>query len=130
MDTSTLNSILWVAQILVGAAFLMAGLAKATQPRQKLAEQMGWVNDFSDGQVNLIGILEVLGGLGVILPALTGILPILTPIAALGLVIVQLGAAYTHFRRNEYPMIGINTVLLLLALFVAYGRISLVPLHV
>jgi uncharacterized membrane protein YphA (DoxX/SURF4 family) len=130
MDSTTLNTIIWIAQILVGAAFIMAGLAKATQPRTKLAEQMGWVNDFSDGQVKLIGILEVLGGVGVILPALLNILPILTPIAALGLVIVQIGAAYTHFRRNEYPMIGINSVLIVLALVVAYGRFIAVPLHV
>jgi uncharacterized membrane protein YphA (DoxX/SURF4 family) len=128
VDNNTLNTILWIAQILVGAMFLMAGLAKATQPREKLAAQMGWVNDFSAGQVKTIGILEILGGIGVIVPALTGILPILTPIAATGLIIIQLGAAYTHYRRGEMPMIGINTVLILLAAFVAYGRFALVPL--
>jgi hypothetical protein len=83
---------------------------------------MAWVNDFSAGAVKTIGILELFGALGLILPLATGILPWLTPLAAVGLILTMAGAAITHFRRGEFPMIGINLILLLLAGFVAYGR--------
>ena len=106
----------------------MAGVMKLTQPREKLVTNMGWVNDFPQSFVKFIGGMEALGGLGLILPSLTGILPILTPLAASGLVIIMLGAAFTHFRRNEPPMIVINLVLLAIALFIAYGRFVLVPI--
>ncbi|MEZ4629530.1 MAG: DoxX family protein [Deinococcales bacterium] len=76
---------LWVIQILLAFAFIAAGAMKATQPKEKLAKNMGWVNDFSANTVKLIGILEVLGGLGLILPSFTGIMPWLTRLAALGL---------------------------------------------
>lgn len=117
-----MNIALWVVQGLLGIAFLMAGVMKATQPKSKLAENMGWVEDFSDSTIKVIGVLEILGALGIILPMLTGILPILTPIAAVGFVLVMVGAAATHIRRGENQMIMINLVLGLLAAFVAYGR--------
>jgi uncharacterized membrane protein YphA (DoxX/SURF4 family) len=77
----------------------------------------------------MIGILEVLGSVGLILPALTKILPILTPLAAVGLTLTMVGAAITHFRRSEYPNIIMNLVLMAMALFVAYGRLVLLPLY-
>jgi uncharacterized membrane protein YphA (DoxX/SURF4 family) len=116
-------------QILLALAFLMAGLMKATQPIDRLATRMGWVKDFQVPIVRLIGTLEILGAIGLILPALTGIAPVLTPIAAVGLVIVMVGAMVTHARRNEF--VGhamVNIVLLLLAAFVVYGRFVLAPL--
>ena len=124
-----MNEILWIVQILLGLAFLMAGAMKATQPRTKLAQNMGWVNDFSDTQVRIIGVLEFLAGVGLILPMLTNILPVLTPLAALGLVLTMIGAIITHIRRGEYPMIAVNLVLLALAAFVAYGRFVALPVQ-
>lgn len=123
-----MNTALLIAQILLGLMFGMAGVMKLTQPREKLVTMLGWVNDFSQPVVKLIGALEALAGVGLILPSLTGILPILTPLAASGLVIIMLGAAYTHLRRGEQPMIIINLVLLAIALFIAYGRFVLVPI--
>ena len=116
-------TVIWIVQGLLAIAFLMAGAMKATQPKEKLAERMAWVNDFPANQIKTIGVLEVLGGLGLVLPVLTGILPILTPIAAIGLVLTMIGAAYTHYRRGEMPAIGVNVVLLLLAAFVGYAYI-------
>ena len=75
-----------------------------------------------------IGTWEVLGALGVVLPALTGILPWLTPLAAAGLSVNMGGAMATHLRRKEYPMIVANLVLLALAAFVVYVRLVVVPL--
>jgi len=102
-------------QFVVALMFGMAGLMKATQPKEKLASNMGWVNDFSQLQVRGIGILEILGAIGVILPKLTNILPFLTPLAALGLMLTMIGAALVHLRRKEYPLIGVNLFLFILA---------------
>ena len=65
-----MNTALWIVQALLAIAFLMAGAMKTFQPKEKLAEKMGWVEDFSQGQIRTIGILEILGALGLILPAL------------------------------------------------------------
>ena len=118
---------LWVVQGLLAVAFLGAGAMKLSQPKKKLAENMSWVEDFSQPAVRLIGAVEVLGAIGVVLPALTGILPWLTPLAALGLVLLMVGAALTHLRRKEYGNIAVNVVLLVLAASVAYGRFFILP---
>ena len=70
-----MNVVIWVVQVALGLAFILAGFMKATQPREKLTERMTWVEDYSGPQVKLIGSIEVLGGLGLILPAWTGIGP-------------------------------------------------------
>src|SRR5258707_13692694 len=123
-----MNIVIWVVQILLAFGFGLAGLTKLTQPREKLVERMGFVNDFPQNIVRLIGLLEVLGAIGVILPALTGILPWLTPVAAGGLILVMVGAMLTHIRRHEYSSIGVNAILLVLAVVVVYGRFVAVPL--
>jgi DoxX-like family len=101
---------------------LAAGLIKLSQPRQQLATTMGWVEDFSDPGVRAIGALEILGALGLLVLAVTGVATVLIPIAAIGLALLMVGAAATHRRRGELPMIGINAVLLVLALVVAWAR--------
>ena len=118
---------LWVAQVLLAVAFLGAGAMKLSQPKEKLVKNMAWVEDFSQPTVNIIGALEVMGAIGIVLPALTGILPWLTPLAALGLVLTMIGAALTHLRRSEYSVITVPAVLLILAAFVAYGRFFVLP---
>jgi uncharacterized membrane protein YphA (DoxX/SURF4 family) len=117
-----MNIALWIVQALLALAFGMAGLMKITQPKDKLAAQMGWVEDFAPNAVKGIGVLELLGAIGLILPLLTGILPWLTPLAAVGLVLTMIGAIVTHLRRGESQMAVVNLVLLALAAFVAYGR--------
>ena len=92
---------LWVVQAVLAAAFLISGVQKATQPKERLASRLPWVEDFSPGTVRFIGIVELLGAVGLILPAATGIAPILTPIAATGLAVVMVLAAATHVRRKE-----------------------------
>jgi uncharacterized membrane protein YphA (DoxX/SURF4 family) len=116
-----MNIALWIVQALLAIAFGMAGFMKITQPKEKLAAQMGWVEDFTPPTIKAIGVLEVLGAIGLIVPQLTGILPWLTPLAAVGLALTMLGAMATHLRRHEN--IVVNVVLLLLAVFVAYGRV-------
>jgi uncharacterized membrane protein YphA (DoxX/SURF4 family) len=117
-----MNVAIWVLQVLLALAFLAAGLIKVSQPRQRLATSMGWVEDFSDPTVRTIGALELLGALGLLLPALTGVATVLVPLAAVGLAALMVGAAITHRRRGELPLIGINAVLLVLAVVVAWAR--------
>ena len=123
-----MNIVLWVVQILLALAFAMAGIMKATQPFEKLSERMKWAKDVGLPGVRLIGVLEILGAIGLILPAITGILPWLTPVAAIGLVLTMIGAMITHGRRGEFPNMGFNLVLLLLAVFIVYGRFVAAPL--
>ena len=122
-----MSKLLWVAQVLLAVAFLLSGMAKVAQPKEALAANMDWVEDFSQGSIQVIGALEVLGAIGLIVPALTGILPWLTPLAAGGLALTMIGAMITHAARGEYGMILLNLILLLLAVFVAFGRWRVAP---
>lgn len=123
-----MNTALWIAQGLLAVAFLMAGGLKVTRSNAELQSQMAFVEDFSDQQITAIGIAEVLGALGLVLPGLFGIAPILTPLAATGLTITMLLAAAVHVRREELPMVVPNLVLGALAAFVAWGRFGPTPL--
>ncbi|GII05532.1 DoxX family protein [Planobispora takensis] len=87
-----------------------------------------WVEDFTPARIRLIGAAELLGALGLILPAATGIASILTPLAAAGLALTMLGAAATHARRREPAAIAVNLTLLALAAVVAWGRLGPHPL--
>ena len=118
-----MNVVLWIIAGLLAAAFGAAGLMKLTSPKEKLAASgMGWTEDYSAGQVKTIGTLEVLGAIGLILPAALGIAEILTPLAAVGLTLTMVGAAVVHAKRGEGQMIPINVVLGGLAIFVAVMR--------
>jgi uncharacterized membrane protein YphA (DoxX/SURF4 family) len=117
------NVVLWIIAGLLAAAFAAAGAMKLSQPVDKLAASgMAWTEDLGPGPVKLIGTLEVLAAVGLILPAALGIAPVLVPLAALGLVLVMIGAIVTHARRKESQAIGINVVLLLLAAVIVWGR--------
>ncbi|MEU7901337.1 DoxX family protein [Actinoplanes sp. NPDC049118] len=118
-----MNIALWIVAGLLAAAFLLAGGMKLVRSREDLlGAGMGFVEDFPMGAVRAIGALEVLAAIGLILPAALGIAPILVPLAATGLVLMMVGATIVHIRRGETNGIAPGIVLLLLALFVAWGR--------
>jgi uncharacterized membrane protein YphA (DoxX/SURF4 family) len=117
-----MNVVLWIVAGVLALAFLAAGLTKLTQPKEKLRATMAWVEDFSPGVVKGIGAVEVLAAIGLILPAALDVVPVLLPLAAVGLVVLMAGAAITHARHKEFPMIAINLVLLVLAAVVVWGR--------
>ncbi|AXE17128.1 DoxX family protein [Runella rosea] len=119
---------LWIVQGLLALMFAFAGFTKMTTPISELALQMPWVNDFSESMVRFVGAVELLGAIGLLLPALLRIKPILTPLAALGLAVTMLFAAVYHLTKAEYQGIGINVVLGGLALFVAWGRYKKEPI--
>ena len=117
-----MNIALWIVQGLLALAFLMAGFMKAFRPIEALKKNMAWVATTAPSFVRFIGVAELLGAIGLILPKATGILPWLTVAAAIGLIIVMISAAIFHASRKEYSHIGPNIVLLLLAAFIAVGR--------
>jgi len=118
-----MNTLLWILQCLLAAAFLAAGATKLIQPRVKLAAgSMSWAEDVTDEQFRGIGLVEVIGALGLILPAALKVAPVLTPLAATGLAATMAGAAVTHLRRGETDRIAAPLILLVLLLLVAVGR--------
>lgn len=118
-----MNVVLWIVAVVLALAFLASGGTKVARSKDQIvASGMGWAEDFAPGVITTIGVLEVLGAIGLVLPALLDVAPVLVPLAATGLVLVMVGAAITHTRRKEYPMVGINLVLLVLAAVVAWGR--------
>ncbi len=121
-----MNIVLWVVQVLLGLMFIFAGFTKTFRPLDTLVKTMGWV-EHTPPLVRFIGVTELLGGIGLILPALTGIQPGLTIWAGLGLALIMVLAAGFHAMRREFSGIGVNVVLLLLAVLVAYGRWQIAP---
>ncbi len=116
---------LWILNGLLALVFLGAGLMKLARPRAALAGSgMGYVEDFTDPQVKLIGVAEVLGAAGLILPFLLGIAPVLTPIAAVALAITMIVATTVHLRRKESPV----PTLVLAALAIASAILAFVVL--
>lgn len=100
-----MNVVLWVVQGFLAFAFGAAGAFKLVTPRKTLIlKKLGWAADFSDSQVKLIGLAEVLGAIGLVVPWATGILPVLTPLAALCLAVIMGGAVAVHVRRKETPV--------------------------
>jgi hypothetical protein len=124
MKEFMMNLTLWIVAGLLAVVYLLSGGGKLIVPKEKLATVPGggWVEDFSAGSVKAIGALEVLAAVGLVLPAATDIAPILVPLAALGLVLIMVGAVITRLRRHEPKAMVADLVYLALAGFVAWGR--------
>ena len=120
-----MNIALWIVQALLAILFLFAGGMKLITPIEEMIKQMpialpSWL-------VWFIGITEVLGGIGIILPWLLRIRPTLTPLAAVGLVILMIGATVYTLAAGDVASALIPLVVGLLCAFVAYGRWRLAP---
>jgi uncharacterized membrane protein YphA (DoxX/SURF4 family) len=118
-----MNLALWIIAIVLAVAFAGSGLMKLVVPKDKLVTAgQGWAQDFSPTNIRLIGLVEIVGAVGVVLPAAVHIAPILVPLAAVGLALVMVGAIVVHARRKEPMNIAVNVVLIALAVVVAWGR--------
>lgn len=126
-----MNVVLWILQGFLAVVFLLAGFMKVSKSKDGLKEMggkhMNWVDDVSANTIKVIGILELLAGIGLVLPQLTRILPWLTPLAAVGLILTMIGAMKMNVQYGNRIAIAENSILLLLAVFVAYGRFILIP---
>lgn len=127
-NNKAMNIALWVIQVLLGLMFLMAGATKTFQPIETLAESLPWVTSVSLELVRFIGVSELFGGLGLILPSVLRIKPFLTSWAAIGIALIMVLAAVFHASRSEFSGIIANVVFMALALFVAWGRAKKVPI--
>lgn len=117
-----MNIVLWFLAGLVAAGFLFSGAYKLALPHEKYVAAQAWAADAPPWAPHAIGVLEVLGALGLVLPAVLGVAPILVPFAATGLALVMAGAVVLHLRRGEFPALVPSGVLLILAAVVAWGR--------
>jgi len=114
----------WIVSGLLAAAYVFAGSNKLLRSREALKPVMPFVEDLTPWQVKVIGGLELLGAIGLIVPALTGIAPILTPIAAVCLALLQIGAFALHVKRGEAKTASVvNGLLFGAAVFVAVTRL-------
>jgi hypothetical protein len=117
---------LWIVQIALAAFYVFAGYVKIARPIPEIVRMFPWPGEVPPWFVRFTGVVDALGGIGVILPQLVGVLPWLTPIAAAGLLLLQVLAIIFHARRGETgDTIILNIILLVAAGFVLWGRWSL-----
>ncbi len=119
---------LWVVQALLFVVFVGTGLWKLLTPVPKLAAMIPWAGEVSEGFLHATGVFNLLGGLGLLLPALTRIKPGLTVLAALGCAVLQLCAIGFHVSRGEASHTPFNFLLVVLSIFVIWGRRYRAPL--
>jgi len=112
--SKTLNILLWIAQVLLAVSFIWAAYMKLFQPEQT-AEMWPWAGQVSSALLIFTGIVDLSGGIGLLIPKLTRI-------AAICIIILMICASIFHIMRGEASVIGANIVFVLLAGFIAWGR--------
>ena len=98
------NTLLWIGQGLLASLFALTGAIKLIVPRERLQARMHWARTWPRGRIRLLGLAEIVGALGLVLPRATGIGPLLTPLAAACLAVLMVGAVRTHQRLGESPV--------------------------
>lgn len=124
---SSMLVFLWVAEIVLALLYFGLGVMRLVQSYTKLVRVLRWPADFPAWAVKLIGVAEILGALGLILPAASDVAPILTPIAASALALMMAGAVAVHVRRGERHRIALPAILLAMNVFIAIGRFGPYP---
>ena len=118
-----MNTTLWIVASILSLLTLASGLAKLARTRPKLIDGgFTWAEDFSDVAVKNIGVLEVLGGLGLVLPGLFDTATVMVPVAGTGVEVFMLAASATHIRRGETKESMTPLLLAAVAVFVAVMR--------
>jgi hypothetical protein len=123
---SLLGAALWLAQALLAFVLLWGAWMKLGMPLDQAAQMAPWVAAHP-GLAKFTGIVDLLGGLGIVLPALLRIQPRLSVLAAAGITLLQVLAMGFHLMRGETMVLPMNVVLLALAVFVLWGRTKAVP---
>lgn len=127
-----MNLALWTAQVLWGVIFSLNGFGKICCYNSAIWNQalqdVPWLSAIPQDLFIFIGVCEFLGGIGLILPAMTGVRPKLTPVAAIGLCVVMILAAIFHIVRGEYAFVAVNVFLGAVPAFIAYGRLFVRPI--
>ena len=123
-----MNTLLWILAFVLGAVFVASGAAKLLAPREQQIERTPYVQDFPQQIIRGIGVLEILGAFGLLLPPLLGIAPLLASVAAAGLAITMVFAALVHLRRGDGVGAALPSMILaILSVFVAWSRFGPYP---
>ena len=121
-----MNAVLWVVQVLLALAFFGAGYDQAAN-YDSARQRMAWVAALPRGLALVLGALEILGAIGLIVPAWSGVMPWLTAAAALVLALLMAAAVWFHVRRHEIPQIAFSGFFGVVAALVAFGRFVVAP---
>jgi uncharacterized membrane protein YphA (DoxX/SURF4 family) len=122
-NNNNMNTTLWILQSFIAAIFLYSGVQKSIYSEQRLvAKGQTGVEGLPAGLIRFIGVSEILGTIGIILPLLLHILPILTTISAICFAVIMILAAIIHYKRHEPKNVFTNCVLFLICVFIVYGR--------
>lgn len=117
-----LNIILWILQIALAGLFAFGGYVKLAKTPEDLGKMWPWANDVPPPLTKFIGVAEIAGAVGIILPMLVGMLPWLTPLAAVGFLTIQIIAIGFHLQRGEREILWLNLIILAVSAFVIWGR--------
>jgi putative oxidoreductase len=128
MNSKVINILLWIAQVLIALTLLWAAYAKLIQPIEETAKMLPWALE-NPGLLKFTGFIDLLGGVGIILPSALKIQPKLTVWAAYGVVLLMIAGSVFHIMRGEASLIGMNIVIIVFAIFIAWGRTSKAPIH-
>jgi len=120
---------LWAAQVFIAIAFCLGGTMKLAMPIPQLAGMWPWAGDIPSSLVRLMGMIDLLGGIGILLPSLTRIKPGLTILAAAGCIALQLCAIIFHSSRTEFSALPVNFVLIAGSIFILWGRWKKIPVN-
>jgi uncharacterized membrane protein len=121
-----MNTLLWVLQSLMAVTFFVPGIFKLIFSEQQLvAKGMAGVEGLPLAVIRFIGIMEILGAIGIILPMLLNILPELTVVSAIGFALIMIPAEIISCKRHEYKKVFINAIIFLICIFISYGRMDL-----
>jgi putative oxidoreductase len=113
---------LWIAQILLAAFYGLTGTLKVSLPIARLSEMLHWPGMYGETFTRFLGVCELAGALGLLLPSATRILPRLTLLAAVGLLLLQICAISYHVSQGEFQRLPLNVVLVAATAFILWGR--------
>jgi uncharacterized membrane protein len=122
-----MNIALWIVAGVFAFGFVVGGIVKLTWSYERYAARLHWPADFTPANVTFMGVVEVTGGLGLVLPGLLGVATVLVPLAASGMALYMAGAVTERVRRGEYRELVGDVGFLAGMLFVAWGRFALEP---
>lgn len=122
-----MNVALWIVAGVFAFGYVAGGIIKLTWPHERYAAKLHWPADFTPRNVKFMGVVEVLGGAGLVVPGLVDVAPELVPVAASGMALYMAGAVTERIRRAEYKELLGDLVFLGAMLFVAWGRFGPTP---
>lgn len=123
-SSKAMNIILWIAQVFVAAGFIWVATIKLFEPIEKIAAMWPWTGEVPSLMVRLLGVVDLLGGLGLILPSLLRIKPGLTAFTAVAIIALMVCAGIFHIARGEAAVIWVNIFFAVIAAFIAWGRMK------